>query len=206
MDKTNRKVGRRPGKNATKAKIVMTAGALFAKEGYDQVTIRGVAKHADVDPALVMHYFGSKQELFIAAMTPAQQIPHKIAQELSRGDPETLGFRLATFFICTLESKATGHIVINALKGAIRIPGATILLKTILIRPILKVFRESTLDNPELRATLAQSQLVGLVMTRYILKVEPLASLPADELIAYLAPTLQRYLADDLHNNKGEVL
>ncbi len=206
MDKIIKKAGRRPGQNKTKTSIVAAAEALFAKEGFDHTTIRAIATQAEVDPALVMHYFGSKQALFIAATAPSQQMPHKIAQELSRGNPETMGLRLATLFVGMLEAKPTSHIVVNALKAAIRIPGAAALLKTVLVRPILKAFRESALDHAELRATLAQSQLVGIVMTRYILKIEPLASLPPEELIAYIAPTLQRYLTDDLNNNKKEVL
>ena len=205
MSKAIKKVGRPSGQSTAKAKILSAAEKLFAKDGYDQTTIRAVAKQAGVDPALIMHYFGSKQELFIAATAPAQGVPHKIAKELGDGDPETLGLRLATMFVGMLESKPSNHIVVTALKAAIRIPGAAALLKTMLVRPILKTFKDSALDHAELRATLAQSQLIGLVMVRYILKIEPLASLPADELISYLAPTLQRYLTGDLMNNKKEV-
>jgi AcrR family transcriptional regulator len=206
MDKLIKKMGRRAGQNTTKAKIIIAAEVLFTREGFDRTTIRAIASNAAVDPALVMHYFGSKQELFIAAMAPSQQMPHKIAQELARGEPETMGLRLATLFVRMLEAKTTGPIVVNVLKMAVRLPGAAVLLKTILIRPILKAFKESALDHAELRATLTQSQLVGIVMTRYILKVEPLASLPPEELIAYIAPTLQRYLTGDLKVNQKEVL
>jgi AcrR family transcriptional regulator len=205
MNTASKKAGRPSGQSTAKTNILTTASELFTKDGYDQVTIRAVAQQAKIDPSLVMHYFGSKQELFIAAMAPTQGVPHKIAKELENGDAETLGLRLATLFIGMAESKSSGHIIVTALKAAIRIPGAAVLLKTILVRPILKVFRKSALDNAELRATLAQSQLIGLVMTRYILKIEPLASLPADELISYLAPTLQRYLTGDLFNITREV-
>ncbi len=206
MDTATKKAGRRPGQNKTKAKIIVAAEALFTKEGFDHTTIRSIAKHAEVDPALVMHYFGSKQELFIEAMAPSQQMPRKIAQELTRGDPETMGFRLATLFVCMLEARSTGHVVVNVLKAAVRIPGAAALLKTILVRPILKAFKESTFDHAELRATLAQSQLVGIVLTRYIIKIEPLASLPSNELIECIAPTLQRYLTGNLNGNRKEIL
>ncbi len=199
MDETATRPGRRPGQNKTKAKIIVAAEALFAKEGFDHTTIRAIARQAGVDPALVLHYFDSKQELFIAVMTPPQRMPHKIAKELANGNPETLGLRMATLFVSMLDAKSTNHIVVNVLKAAIRIPGAAVLLKRIMVRPILKAFKESALDHAELRATLAQSQLVGMVMTRYILKVEPLASLPPKELIAYIAPTLQRYLTGDLN-------
>lgn len=201
-----KKVGRRPGRSTTKTKILAVSETMFAENGYDQTTIRAIAERAKVDPALVIHYFNSKQELFISAMAPPQQVPLKIARELSRGNPDTLGLRLATLFVSMLESKTTSHIVINTLKAAIHIPGATALLKKLLVRPILQAFKDAALDQAELRATLAQSQLVGIVMSRYILKVEPLASLPPDELIAYLAPTLQRYLTGNLTANKKEVL
>ena len=195
---TAKKAGRRPGKTATKDQIISAAQTFFAKNSYDQTTIRDIAKHAQVDPALVMHYFRTKQELFIAAMTPPQNIPQKIAKAL-QGDTETLGLRLATLFVGFLENKTTNHIVVGVLRAVIHVPGAASLLKAILVSPILTTFKNSgKLDNPELRATLVQTQLVGLVITRYILKIEPLASLPTDKLIAYLAPTLQRYLTEDL--------
>ncbi len=193
-----KKAGRRPGKTATKEQIISAAQTFFAKTSYDQTTIRDIAKQAHVDPALIMHYFRTKQELFISAMTPPQQVPQKIAKALE-GDAETLGLRLATLFVGLLEAKATNQIVIGVLRAVIHVPEAASLLKTILVSPILTVFKKSgKLDNPELRATLVQTQLVGLVITRYILKIEPIASLPKDELISYIAPTLQRYLTVEL--------
>jgi AcrR family transcriptional regulator len=198
MDTTIKKAGRRPGKTATKEQIITAAQSFFAKISYDQTTIRDVAKQAKVDPALVMHYFGTKQELFIAAMTPPQKVPQKIAKALE-GDTETLGLRLATLFVGFLENKTTNYIVVGVLRAVIHVPEAASLLKTILVSPILTVFKNSgKLDNPELRATLVQTQLVGLVITRYILKLEPIASLPPNKLITYLAPTLQRYLTGSL--------
>jgi len=202
MATVTKKAGRRPGKTATKEQIISVAQTFFAKTSYDQVTIRDVAKIAKVDPALVMHYFGTKQELFIAAMTPPQRVPQKIAKALE-GDAERIGLRLATLFVGFLESPTTNHIVVGVLRAVIHVPAAAALLKTILVSPILTAFKNSgKLDQPELRATLVQSQLVGLIVTRYILKIEPLATLPPDELITYLAPTLQRYLTEDLRNKK----
>jgi len=195
---TIKKAGRRPGKTATKEQIIIAAQTFFAKISYDKTTIRDIAKQAKVDPALVMHYFGTKQELFIAAMTPPQKVPQKIAKAL-QGDTEMLGLRLATLFVGFLENKTTNHIVVGVLRAVIHVPEAASLLKSILVSPILTVFKSSgKLDHPELRATLVQTQLVGLVITRYILKIEPMASLPPDDLITYLAPTLQRYLTGDL--------
>lgn len=200
MAAQSKKTGRRPGKTATKEQIISAAQIFFAKTSYDQTTIRNIAKQANVDPALVMHYFGTKQELFIAAMTPPQKVPQKIAKALE-GDTQILGFRLATLFVSFLENKTTNHIVVGVLRAVIHVPGAASLLKTILVNPILIAFKNSgKLNNPELRATLVQSQLVGLIITRYILKIEPMASLSSDEIIAYLAPTLQRYLTGDLEN------
>lgn len=197
MTTTAKKLGRRPGQTGTKQKILSSAEDLFARYGYDQTTVRSIAEIAGVDPALVIHYFGTKEELFVAAMTPTQDVPHKISSVLG-GDPESMGLGLATLFVTMLDGKATNHIIVNALKAAIRIPGAASLIKVVLVRPILKTFKESALDNAELRATLAQSQLLGIAMSRYILRIEPISSLSSDELITYLAPTLQRYLTGDL--------
>jgi AcrR family transcriptional regulator len=204
MTNGNKKAGRPPGKSGTKDQIIAVAQTLFAKTSYDTTTIREIARLANVDPALVMHYFRTKQELFIAAMAPSQNIPQKIVKEL-KGDTETLGLRLATLFIGMLESRTTNHIIVNGLRAVIQIPGAIALLKLMLVQPILKSFKNAEkLDNAELRATLVQSQLIGLVITRYILKIEPLASLPKQDLITYLAPTLQRYLTGDLEMKEAE--
>ncbi len=201
MGELSKKMGRRPGQNETKTKIIVVAQSLFANTSYDQTTIRGIARLAEVDPALVMHYFGTKQELFVAVMAPAQHIPEKITRELT-GNTETLGLRLATLFVGILESKATNHLIVSAMRAVVQVPGAASLLKEVLIRPILNVFKNyKELDNAELRVTLIQSQLLGVVIVRYILKIQPLASLPPDKLIEYLAPTLQRYLTGDLNKN-----
>jgi AcrR family transcriptional regulator len=203
--KGSKKVGRRPGQSTTKADITIAARALFARIGYDPTTIRDIADRAGVDPALVMHYFATKQELFIAAMIPPQDMPHQISEQLA-GDTATLGLRLATLFVGKLESKMTNQIIVGTLRAAVRVPGAAALLRVVLVRPILNVFKDSQkLDNAELRAGLVQSQMIGLVMTRYILKVQPLASASAEELVAYLAPTLQRYLTGDLSNKREGV-
>jgi AcrR family transcriptional regulator len=205
MNKIVKKAGRRPGQSTSKASILSAAQTLFAETGYDQTTIRAVAKQAEVDPALVMHYFATKQELFIATMVPQQDIPIKIAKELA-GDIQTLGLRLATIFISMQESKTTNRMVIGALRSIVSIPESTTLLQEVLVKPILKSFKASgKFDQPELRATLVQSQLVGVIMTRYILKVEPLASISTNKLIEYLAPTLQRYLTGNLNNVKESV-
>jgi len=199
MDRSSKRPGRRPGQSTTRDRIIAEARELFANVDYDHTTIRAVAEQAEVDPALVMHFFKSKQELFIAAMAPYPEMPRKISRELA-GDSRTLGLRLATLFVSMLESKTTNQVIIGSLRAAVRLPGAALLLRKILVKPILKAFKESNkLDNPELRAALVQSQLVGVAVTRYILKLEPVASVPADELVRHLAPTLQRYLTGDLN-------
>lgn len=198
MNTINKKTGRRPGKSITKDKIITIAQELFTKTNYEQTSIRNIAKLAEVDPSLVLHFFNSKQELFIEAMTPSQNMPQKIAKALE-GDTETCGIRVTTLFVDMLEAQATNRVILSIVRAVIQVPAAASLLKVLLIRPILNTFKNSEkLDNAELRATLVESQLMGIIMSRYILKIEPLASLPSDQLISYLAPTIQRYLMDNL--------
>src|SRR5712692_6030384 len=144
------RTGRRPGTGGTRERILAAARSDFGKGGYEATTIRGIAAQAKVDPALVMHYFDSKDGVFRAAMQfpvdPAEFIPRLLAPGL-----DGLGERLA---------------------------------------------RALELDQPQLRAALVAGQLVGLAMLRYVVRVEPLASASAAELVAWLGPTLQRYLTD----------
>jgi AcrR family transcriptional regulator len=197
-----RRVGRRPGRQDTRGGIVAAAREVFAERGYDGASIRQIAASAGVDPALVHHYFGTKEQLFLAVVQPPVN-PADLVPRIVAGDPAKLGERLVTTFISMFESPVTAPAFEALLRGAFanRLSGKLI-REFFAVQIIRRVVREldAVVDATELplRANLAASQLLGLAATRYILKFEPIATVPRETVIAAVAPTLQRYLTGDI--------
>src|SRR5256886_11661535 len=167
------RTGRRPGPGRTREKIRAAARSQFASSGCESTTIRGTAAGARVDPKLVLHYFESKEGIFQAAMDlpfdPAQAIP-----ELLRPGLDGLGVRLARFFIDIWDSPAgvRAHAIVRSMVTS---ESAAALMRDFVSREILaRVAQALELDHPQVRASLAASQLIGLAMLRYLVKVEPL--------------------------------
>jgi AcrR family transcriptional regulator len=189
------RTGRRPGSGGTRERILAAARSDFGKSGYEGTTIRGIAGHAKVDPALVMHYFDSKDGVFRAAVQfpvdPAEFIPRLLAPGL-----DGLGERLVRVFVETWDSPA-GSPLLGLIRSVVGNEDAAALLREFVTREVLgRIARALELDRPQLRAALVASQLVGLAMIRYVVRVEPLASASTGEVVAWLGPTLQRYLTD----------
>lgn len=196
----HRTAGRRPAGQSAREDILAAAQSLFAAHGYSGTTLRAIAAEAQVDPALIAHYFGTKQEMFVTVMAPTTSGPAAIAQVLE-GDPEMIGVRLAHFFVSMLENKTTGRIIVGLIRATSSEPLAAAMLKNVLARPILHVFKTAAVldEQAEIRASLVQSQLLGLVTSRYILKMPPLVTATPEELVQYLGPTIQRYLMGDIN-------
>jgi len=189
------RTGRRPGTGGTRERILAAARSDFSRAGYEGVTIRGIAAEARVDPALVLHYFESKDGMFRAAVQfpvdPGEFIPRLLAPGLGG-----LGGRLVRFFLDTWDSPA-GSPLLGLIRSVVGNEEAATLLRDFVTREVLgRIARALELDHPQLRAGLVASQLVGLAMLRYVIRVEPLASASRDEIVAWLGPTLQRYLTD----------
>jgi AcrR family transcriptional regulator len=189
------RTGRRPGAGGTREHILAAARSHFAEAGYEGATIRGIAAGAGVDPALVLHYYGSKDGVFQAAVEfpidPAEFIPRLLEPGL-----DGLGERLTRFFIETWDSP-TGRPLLALIRSVVANEGAAALMRDFVSRAVLgRVAQALDLDRPQLRASLAASQLVGVAMLRYVVRVEPLASASAAEVSAWLGPTLQRYFTD----------
>jgi AcrR family transcriptional regulator len=189
------RTGRRPGAGGTREKILAAARDHFADAGYEAATIRGIAAAAAVDPKLVLHYFESKEGIFQAALDfpfdPSREIPHLLEPGL-----DGLGTRLARFFLEAWESPA-GSRMLAVLRSVVSNESAAGLLRDFVSREVLARVAEGVkLDQPKLRASLVGSQLVGLAVLRYVVKVEPLASAPPSRVAAWIGPTLQRYLTD----------
>ena len=193
-----RRSGRRPGHSGTREAILAAARGQFAAQGYDRTSMRGIAAEAGVDQALVAHFFGSKQRLFVEVVRLPFE-PSEVRELLLDGDRDGLGERLAGFVASVLESPEGRARVLGVVRAAASEPAAARMLREFLRGELWAPLAEQLgVEDAELRVTLAGSQIVGMVMARHVIEVEPLAALSGEELAALLAPTLQRYLAGEL--------
>jgi AcrR family transcriptional regulator len=171
---------------------------LFAKLGYDRATIRAIAAEAGVDAALIIHFFRSKQQLFLAVV----ELPFEPAEVLPRvlsGDRATVGERFAGFLVSLLEDPDACGRLTGMVRAAAAEPEAARMLRELITERVLRPLADTLgVEDARLRANLAGSQVVGLVMARHVVGVEPLASLSPEALAAAVAPTFQRYLAEPL--------
>ncbi|MFF3225002.1 TetR family transcriptional regulator [Nocardia suismassiliense] len=187
-------IGRRPGKADTREVLLATARRRFAEAGYDKTTVREIAAEAAVDPALIRHYFGSKADLFRAAMGWPFE-PADLAARITAGDPRGIGERLTRVFFEAWDRPETRAPLSAILRGA-----ATHEESANLVRQFIQgqVYAQiaAALPGPdaELRIDLAMAQLLGIAYLRYILRVEPIASETLDELIARVAPAIETHL------------
>ncbi|WP_242907835.1 TetR/AcrR family transcriptional regulator [Actinomadura terrae] len=184
--------GRRPGRSETRETILAEARELFAEKGYDGASLRAIARAADVDPALVHHFFGNKEGVFIEAMRfpvdPAVLLPRILAAPRDR-----LGETMVRVFLEVWSDPERRAPLLAMLRSAMTNERAAALLREFVTSAMFGRVGEAT-DVPLLNAQAAAGQLIGLMIVRYVVRVEPIASAPEDELIALVAPTLQRYL------------
>jgi AcrR family transcriptional regulator len=189
--------GRRPGSPDTKAAILEAARTLFAAQGYSGTSLRSIASAAGVDAALVHHYFGSKDDLFVAALSLPID-PRAVFATFAAGGPEGAGERLVRGFLSVWDDPALQVSMVAFARGLIE-PAASSFLRDGFLRVVIWPLGEALgIDDPERRMPLVASQVIGIVMLRYLIGVEPLASMPAEEVVAIYAPTLQRYLTGEL--------
>jgi AcrR family transcriptional regulator len=178
--------------------VLQAARTSFGDRGFDGATIRDVAAQAGVDPALVHHYFGSKQQLFLAAMEFPLDLPTMVPRLLD-GPRDELGERFVRLVLELWETPAVRPLLLGVVRSATTDPVAAAMLRQLLAEgPFLALARAIDQPDAALRATLAGSQLIGLALARYVVAVEPLASAPPEVLVRALAPTLQRYFTGDL--------
>jgi AcrR family transcriptional regulator len=193
-----RRRGRRPGDSTTRGGILEAALASFAEHGYDRATIRDIAARAAVDPALVIHYFGSKEALFIEAL----RLPVAPGEVLARGiaaGPEHVGATVVRTFLETWEPPEMRVRLTAMLRSALTNEAAMGMMRDLLVREVFEPITEALrVPDARLRATLVGSQFIGFSVMRYIGRIEPLASASVDEVVAAIGPTVQRYLTGDL--------
>jgi AcrR family transcriptional regulator len=193
-----RRSGRRPGECSTRDQILEAATASFAEHGYDRATIRDIAGRAGVDPALVMHYFGSKEALFSEAL----ELPTRPSEVFARGmaaGSENLGATVVRTFLEAWEPPETRVRLMAMLRSAMTNEAAMGMIRDLLVREVFGPMTHALgVPDARLRATLVGSQLIGLAVMRYIGHIEPVASASIDELVAAIGPTVRRYLVGDL--------
>ncbi|HEV7883543.1 MAG TPA: TetR family transcriptional regulator, partial [Solirubrobacteraceae bacterium] len=170
-----KRTGRRPGPTRTRSAILDAARAAFAARGYDAVSVRSVAREAGVDPALVHRFFGSKEQLFVAALELPVAPGVLVAAVLADG-VEGVGERLVRTLLTLWDTPGGFAPFLALVRGAVDNEAAATMLREFLTREVLgRIAAVAAPDRAELRASIAGSQVVGLAMARYIVRVPPLA-------------------------------
>lgn len=189
--------GRRPGSPDTRAAILDAARGLFAANGFSGTSVRSVAAAAGVDPALVHHYFGVKDDLFVAALSLPVD-PREVFAQFAGQGPEGAGERLVRGFLGVWDDPGLQPSMIGFARGLIE-PSSVELIRDGFLRVVIWPLGEALgIDEPDRRMPLVASQMIGLVLLRYLVAVEPLASMKAEDVVAVYAPTIQRYLTGEL--------
>ena len=194
--------GRRPAGSGTREAIAAAARQQFATLGYQRTSLRGVAAEAGVDPRLVLHFFGSKQALFVAVVDLPFE-PEQVFDRLFAAGTPGIGRRLASFVLSTLDDPHSNAVMTGMVRAAASEQDATHMIReTVTERLLLPLARRVGREDAELRAGLVASQIVGLIMARHVVGIGPLAGAPGDTLVDALAPVLEHYLTGDL--GRGE--
>ncbi|MER5674381.1 TetR family transcriptional regulator [Pseudonocardia alni] len=192
-----RRRGRRSGGADTRAGLLAAARAEFADRGFDGATVRRIAERAGVDPAMVNHWFGGKEKLFTAAMSLPVD-PGEIRGLVLEGPVDGLGERIVRGFLSVWDPGDGGAMAALLRSVAAHDVAARMLREFVggmVLRPVTERFCP---DRQAERGALVASQLIGIGMMRYVVRLEPLASTPAESLVATAGPTVQRYLTGNL--------
>lgn len=172
--------------DATKEAILTAARERFAGDGYERATIRAIAAEAGIDPAMVMRYFGNKEKLFAAAAEFDLRLP-----DLTEIPREEFGRRLVGHVLDRWDGDET---LMALLRAAVTNPAAAERMREIFAEQLGPVVQAVAPDDAVVRAGLLATQVLGLALTRYVLRLPPVAAMDRDTIVAWLGPTLQRYL------------
>ncbi|MFI1728530.1 TetR family transcriptional regulator [Streptomyces acidicola] len=180
---------------AARDRILEAAREEFSERGYDKTSVRGIAKAAGVDSALVHHYFGTKEQVFEAAVSIAVAPALGAPKAVEEGPLDSVGERLTRFFFGIWETPATRTPLLAIVRSAVNNETAAAVFRRIIAAQLLRRIA-GRLDVPdaEIRAELAAAQLVGIAMLRYIIRIDPLASADPEQIIARVAPVVQAHL------------
>jgi AcrR family transcriptional regulator len=189
--------GRRPGAPDTRAEVLAAARSSFAERGFRGTTIRAVAASAGVDPALVHHYFGSKDDLFLAALEMPVDPRELLAPVVAQG-PAGAGERLLRTFLSVWDDPDIQVRLLAVVRSVLNEDGGALIKDGFIPVVVGPVLAELVADRPDVRIPLVSSQVVGLIVTRYLLALPPMAEMPAEDVVARIGPVLQHYLTGDL--------
>jgi AcrR family transcriptional regulator len=199
MTKVRRKPPGRPaGTSGSRERILASARELFARNGMDKTSIRSIATAAGVDSALVHHYFGTKQQLFAAAIRIPVD-PMTILKPLRTTPIADLG-RVLPAILVPLWDSEMGNGLLATMRSLLT--GSDVSLVRSFLQEVIAAEIAPRIDNPPgtggIRVQFVASQLIGIVMARYIIGLEPFASLRPEQIADTVAPNIQRYLTGEL--------
>ena len=175
--------------------ILAAARRRFTRDGYERTTIRSVASDAGVDPAMVMRYYRSKEGLFGAAVDIDLHLP-----DLAGVPPDRIAGLLARHFLSRWEGELADEAIMVLLRSAVTNPAAAERMRAVFGRQVVGLVRTATHDAPdsELRAGMISTQLLGIAVSRYILRLPPIAALDPETLIEVVTPVLNGFLTGEL--------
>lgn len=189
--------GRRPGAPDTRAAILAAARELFAGKGFAGTSVRSIAAAAGVDAALVHHYFGTKDDLFVAALELPVDPRERLAEVIAQG-PDGAGERMLRVFLSVWDDPELQLPLIGLARSVLEPSGQRLLSEGFIPAVLQPVGVALGLERPDVRMPLVASQVIGLILVRYVLAVEPVASMSPDDVVAIYGPTIQRYLTGPL--------
>jgi AcrR family transcriptional regulator len=193
-----RRRGRRPAGEDRRGDILAAAREEFARRGFDGTTMRGIARAAGVDPRLVHHYFDGKDAVFTAAFELPVR-PQDVVEPMVALGPDGIGERLIRLFMTVWDTPPGQQRIVALLSASLTSEAAARMLREFLTREVFaRIVTALRTDDAELRASLAASQMMGLVVARYVVGIEPLASLEPDVVVELVGPVLQGYLTGPL--------
>ncbi|MFE5191880.1 TetR family transcriptional regulator [Streptomyces sp. NPDC056628] len=179
----------------TRERILDAAREEFSERGYEKTSVRGIAKAAGVDPALVHHYFGTKEQVFEAAVEVALVPALKVRDTVLAAPLDDVGERMTRFLFGLWENPATRKPLLAIVRSAVTNEvAATVFRRLVASQLLRRIAGEIDAPDAELRAELAAAQLVGIAMMRYVIKIEPIASADLERIVARVAPVVQGHL------------
>lgn len=190
------RAGRRPGKPDTQTEILEAAKAVFGEMGYDRATIREIAGRAGIDPALVHHYFGNKDKLYAASISLPVNPAAVVGGVFATVSEEERGEALARMFLGLWEDPATQTALTGILRSAMSGEEQAVTAFREYISSVIKgtIAKLIPHEDAELRALSIAAQIVGLVIIRYVVEIEPVASASSEDLVKLIGPRIQSYL------------
>lgn len=190
------RTGRRPGAPDTRDAILVIARRGFATRGYDATSLRDIATEAQVDPALIIHYFGTKETLFTAATGPPDGLP-QLFQDLAALPPDDFAEALVRAYLELIDSDGSRNAILALVRSAVSNDNAAATLREFLTAGLLPAIAQQTGHadaQAQLRASLVIAQLIGIATQRHVIRLEPIARASTEEIVALVAPVIETYL------------